>query len=329
MFGYLSFNCDTPETLAAEQFQFNSSSFYASPSLTLWLRLQNDDATNTSGTMEIASLKMPSNIVGLGEDVMGPGANTTFEYSKCSFQNTIVTAYIICISGFDNNGFCSVSKIQQYNGTNQTSYQAHWNVPAMQSFLQAVPDATIGSPTLQELYLTNPSTIISGGVSDFTNLTGKIFTDRIQVLVNTFYQVSGGGSAFTEGLKTGSKDTTIFSAAGYYVDESPTWVLSISWTVIFFICNTTILLLAIVDIVCRIAKVSPDFLAYGGSTMRSKYWPKDVRGTKISGYRKAKSMRGQVILQGKDRRKGGKRVTLAPKTEDSERLSKDIVYRWR
>ena len=324
---YFSLNCTAPTVTTAAE--FNRGAFTSSSTLTLWLRLQSSDDLGSSGSMDWASLIDNMDVMnGNGEN--GIQNSTKFALSKCNYESTVVSAQIACTTN-SPSGPCSVTKIQPYNGSDLANYTIYWGSYALSPFLRAVSGTLQGVPTLHELYVSDPTKIMSGsaGTTSIVNLTSELFTERVQSLVNTFYQVAGGGNAYTEGLTMSyNGQKPLFTANGDYIDQSLVWDVLPYWVALFFFSNAIILLLAIADIICEAKTVSPDFLGFASNLVRNnQYLRKEMRGRKLGGHEKARALSDLCVMLQDDNGGNAKgKIVLAPRSANSVRLRKDRDY---
>lgn len=316
------------------------SNSVSSVSQTLWL------TQSEGGGFTYSSVIDPTNLQNGNDSI--PNNNTLLISSACHYDSTVVEAEIMCNI---SETACEVDRVRpnkalsalaQTNLTLDMTFSDSDN-SVLQNFINTSPESSTGVPTLIESYITDPLDLFNGSgtqTQDYLDQELDVgdFTANLALLLNTFYQSGRGPSAYiNDPMVPGFDDDFNIAANGIaqnvtaaYLNYSDIVAISPAWLTVFLFADVVLLVFALADIIWEARTISPDFLGFASSVVRSnKSLKKKLLGdTALSGVEKARALASKVVmLQDVKATSEVGKIVLGEATDMSKRLERGRMYR--
>ena len=310
---YLAFNCTTGsgDIGTAQAWNNTAKNVRLSPSGALIM--DSDDETQM---IWIASLSLGGN--------GNPGG--LYNTATCHFTWSHVDSHVACEADQ-----CAVTAMRYTPNPRTNPFVTE---DLTDTFVNATGESgQSGLPSLTERYISDPGSTNKGEEEyfDFSEgISTALFTQRLALLINTFWQagfaptVQTGGASWCGGDTQCNYPSTITNTTNTWTDTSPVYVTSWGWLAALFL-----LIFGAASIVWDLQTIGPDIFGFASSIVRkNKYMRIPDLPSNVRGLERAKALaKVKVMLQdGKADSEVGK-IVLGTVSEDAQRLRPGRLYK--
>ena len=254
--------------------------------------------------------------------------SATYSYSKCNFEQRFYDSQLGC-----EGNLCNVTAMRPTPSPPPRSSMNDFS----SDFVTATSmDSTVNITTMAEQYLYDPSTVTMINYGNSFNLssgpTTKDFTQRLSLLINTYWQLGFAPMYQTGGFYPNNSDNVVSQSAVAQYTSPPRYWTDWRWFSIFMICSVLLLVFGVVGVIWESLTISPDILGFASSLAKpSKYMqlPDDLDlDETIGGAERARRL-GNLRVMMMDVNAKGKvgKIALGTPSENAQRLQKGRLYR--
>lgn len=232
------------------------------------------------------------------------GDDTGMSLAKCTIASTRVESHVQC-----QQSRCSVDRMRLSENDRRAATSTPFDSPIVcpvmfRAFATAAGNSPVGAATVTEQFIHNPDVPYSLVSLELYKVPKDVFTERLALLINTYYQ-----AGLAPSYQTGARPTTMsdFDLAysntafisGHYNNSSPiqtnitiasvtdyerVFVCNRSWLVITMICSLILQICAIAGLVLKHRLTGPDVMGLVSSLTRDNpYTPLPPGGSTLDG----------------------------------------------
>jgi hypothetical protein len=270
----------------------------------------------TSGTLDLASLITTNQTTNYTDT-----GNNTYAYSHCTFDQTFVDVNISC-----QYGSCAVWAIKPSTPTSPPNFLFSGNDTA-QAFLTASGAITNDVATDTERYLMYGKVIDSDTSVNLTTLSSSLFSTRLSILMNTFWQISFGPDDFTSPLVSSMSNTVL--GDGARIDNLEIYRTSWGWFAALIVCSVFLLSAGVASIIWDARTISPHVLGFASNVVRkTKHVHLPPVGPAASGAERVRALgEVRVMMQDIKPKYAVGKMVLGTVGPDTQRLQVGRSYR--
>lgn len=251
--------------------------------------------------------------------------NTTVAYSTCNLNQTFVEAELKCTP--------TECTVQQQRLIPNPGTPAIGD--SMSNLINAASGATeFGNPTMVELYVDNPLTVLLATQPKWPNPLAQsegtaYFEQRLTQLFNTYWQLGFAAGCQTGFCSSNDRNLSVETMASFIAPPQEIYELSIPWLVTLLVSSIVLFLAGLASAWFEKHTIGPDILGFASSIVRqSKYIsvPKGTSGE--SGAERARRMKDHKVMM-QDVRPSGEvgKIALGTALETSVPLKPGKLYR--
>jgi hypothetical protein len=309
---YLTFTCSDPIITNDIGNLFNDTD--SNPTLFIAMTPMHNA---TSGTLDLASL-ITTNQTTNDTDTGIP----TYAYSNCTFDQTFVDVNISC-----QYGSCAVWAIKPSTPTSPPNFLFS-GYDTAQAFLTASGAITNDVATDTERYLMYGKVIDSDTSVNLTTLSSSLFSTRLSILMNTFWQISFGPDDFTSPLINSTSNNTVLGD-GARIDNFEIYRTSWGWFAALIVCSVFLLSAGVASVIWDARTISPHVLGFASNVVRkTKHVHLPPVGPAASGAERVRALgEVRVMMQDIKPKYAVGRMVLGTVGPDAQRLQVGRSYR--